>query len=126
MFEHLRTKVFDCYCFKVSGESIERWLRFIFKTVKSVIARTLYGLYSVLAIWRVTEATQITQYWFLLLALIPLALETLHTIFFKWNKAHKWLVLFILKCLSFGRHFKVFVQFYYKYLFYSFQERSYM
>ena len=104
IFKDINTKTYDCYCFKIKGKLIERWARFIFKTIKSVIARTLYGLYTILAIWRVTEATQITQYWFLLLALIPLALETLHTIFFKWNKTHKWLVSFVLKGFIVEKH----------------------
>ena len=86
----MRKRTYTVWCCKVAGSTLAKLIDRAFKLLKSVLARCLYCLYTILAIWRVVEALQIDTYWLLLLALLPLGLETLNTVFFNGSKANKW------------------------------------
>ena len=65
-------------------------LKRLWKIIKAVISRCVFVLYCFIAIWRVTQALDNDNYWLLLLALSPLAVETLHAITSKQTNQLKW------------------------------------
>jgi len=65
-------------------------LKRLWKIIKAIIARCIFGLYCFIAIWRVTEALNNSDYWLLLLAFCPLAFETLHAITSRKTNQYKW------------------------------------
>ena len=68
------------------------FLKRIWKIIKAILSRCIFVLFCFLAIWRVTEALNNEQYWLLLLALSPLAVETLDAITSRNTNQLKWWV----------------------------------
>uniref|UniRef100_F6WHJ7 Transmembrane protein 26 n=2 Tax=Ciona intestinalis TaxID=7719 RepID=F6WHJ7_CIOIN len=88
-------------CGRINGNSLVRAYNTFSRIVKSILSRSLYALYSFIAVWRVTEALNETIYWLLLFTLCPLALETVHSVLIRKGNEMKWMtpsVLFYLLC----------------------------
>ncbi|XP_002126839.2 transmembrane protein 26 [Ciona intestinalis] len=88
-------------CGRINGNSLVRAYNTFSRIVKSILSRSLYALYSFIAVWRVTEALNETIYWLLLFTLCPLALETIHSVLIRKGNEMKWMtpsVLFYLLC----------------------------
>lgn len=77
-------------CGILSGSKVLRFLKMFSKLIKAVVARCLYAVYTLLAVWRVTVALQEPSYWLLLFSLSLVAIEALHTIIARKGGEQKW------------------------------------
>ena len=90
--DKLAEKKFNTPFGTISGPAIKNFLKTFEKIIKAVIARSLYALYTVLVVWRVTEALQDDSYWSLLFCISLIGVETLHTIVWRKGGELKWYV----------------------------------
>nr|XP_039250964.1 uncharacterized protein LOC120328518 [Styela clava] len=84
-----------------TGKDVKAFLKTFSDIIKAVVARGLYAVYALLAVWRVTVALQEPLYWFLLFCIILIATEALHTIIERKGGELKWItpsVFFYLIC----------------------------
>ena len=68
--------------------------------LKHLVSRSIFFLYSFIAVWRVTKIKSSgNSYWYLLLTLAPLGIELVYVVCSQKTTQHKWQVNFVFKII---------------------------